>query len=67
MAELGSNEICGNGKYPQEIILRALIAHEVGHVLLGTNSHAPRGIMSAMLSPADLRLAISIPAHRIPR
>ena len=51
-------EICDSGKYPQEIILGVLIAHEVGHVLLGSNSHWPQGIMSAKLSSADLRLAL---------
>ena len=51
-------EICENGRFPEEIILGDLMAHEVGHVLLGSNSHSPQGIMSAKLSPADLRLAI---------
>jgi len=50
-------EICSNGRYPQDLILGVLMAHEVGHVLLGDNSHSPQGIMNAKLSPADLRLA----------
>ena len=28
--------------------------HELGHLLLGTNSHAPTGIMRARWQPADL-------------
>jgi hypothetical protein len=30
------------------------IAHELGHLLLGTNSHAPTGLMRARWQPADL-------------
>jgi hypothetical protein len=30
------------------------VAHEIGHLLLGTNSHAPAGIMRASWQPADL-------------
>ena len=33
------------------------IAHEVGHLLLGTNSHSPAGIMRARWQPADLASA----------
>lgn len=33
------------------------IAHELGHLLLGTNSHAPIGIMRARWQPADLASA----------
>jgi hypothetical protein len=33
------------------------IAHELGHLLLGTNSHAPTGIMRARWQPADLARA----------
>jgi len=33
------------------------IAHELGHLLLGTNSHAPAGIMRARWQPADLASA----------
>jgi hypothetical protein len=33
------------------------IAHEIGHLLLGTNSHAPVGIMRARWQPADLASA----------
>jgi hypothetical protein len=30
------------------------VAHEIGHLLLGTNSHAPTGLMRARWQPADL-------------
>jgi hypothetical protein len=33
------------------------IAHELGHLLLGTNSHAPMGLMRARWQPADLARA----------
>ena len=33
------------------------IAHELGHLLLGTNSHSPFGIMRARWQPADLASA----------
>ena len=51
-------ETCDGGKYPQELILGHLMAHELGHVLLGENSHSPQGIMSTRLSPGDLKLAL---------
>jgi len=33
------------------------IAHEIGHLLLGTNSHSPSGLMSARWSTRELKLA----------
>jgi hypothetical protein len=33
------------------------IAHEIGHLLLGTNSHSPSGLMSAHWSARELKLA----------
>jgi hypothetical protein len=38
-------------------ILGHAIAHEIGHLLLGTNSHVPTGIMRAQWQPADLASA----------
>jgi hypothetical protein len=35
-------------------ILGYVAAHEIGHLLLGTNSHAPRGIMRADWGPDEL-------------
>jgi len=40
-----------------EAILGLVIAHELGHLLLGTNSHAVRGIMRANWKRQDLSLA----------
>ena len=40
-----------------EAILGLVIAHELGHLLLGTNSHAARGIMRANWKKQDLSLA----------
>jgi hypothetical protein len=42
------------GTDPAELLGRA-IAHEVGHLLLGTNRHAPHGLMRASWTAADLR------------
>lgn len=39
------------------VILGYALAHEVGHLLLGTNSHAPTGIMCARWTEKELRLA----------
>ena len=36
-------------------LLGKTIAHEIGHLLLGTNRHAPHGVMRASWSGADLR------------
>ncbi len=35
-------------------ILGHAFAHEIGHLLLGTNSHSPTGLMRARWQPADL-------------
>jgi len=38
-------------------LLGAAIAHELGHLLLGTNSHSSTGLMSAFWSGKQLRIA----------
>jgi len=38
-------------------ILGHAVAHELGHLLLGTNSHAPTGLMRARWQPADIASA----------
>ncbi|MGE3577672.1 MAG: hypothetical protein AB7I25_04360 [Vicinamibacterales bacterium] len=43
-----------SGADPEELAGLA-IAHEVGHLLLGTNSHAPRGLMRARWTAEELR------------
>jgi len=42
------------GVDPATLLARA-IAHEIGHVLLGTIGHSPRGLMRARWSVAELR------------
>jgi hypothetical protein len=37
------------------VLLGRTIAHELGHLLLGTNRHAPHGLMRASWAGADLR------------
>jgi hypothetical protein len=37
-------------------ILACVVAHELGHVLLGPNSHSAAGIMTACLTDKELRL-----------
>lgn len=39
------------------VILGYALAHEIGHLLLGTNSHSPIGIMRAAWTENELRLA----------
>ncbi len=39
------------------IILGHAMAHELGHLLLGTNSHSPDGLMRAHWGPSDLAQA----------
>jgi hypothetical protein len=36
-------------------LLGRTLAHEIGHLLLGTNAHAPHGLMRASWSAVDLR------------
>ena len=43
---------------PAELLGRAM-AHEIGHLLLGTNRHAPRGLMRAFWSSTDLRQSLA--------
>jgi hypothetical protein len=41
------------------LLLGRAIAHEVGHLLLGTNAHSVNGLMRAQWSPADIRRRVS--------
>lgn len=45
------------GLLREEELLGYVIAHELGHLLLGPNSHSPAGVMCARWSPDQLRLA----------
>ncbi|HET9196211.1 MAG TPA: hypothetical protein VFO21_25210 [Vicinamibacterales bacterium] len=37
------------------LLLGRAIAHELGHLLLGSNAHSVRGLMRAQWTPADIR------------
>jgi hypothetical protein len=39
------------------LVLGHAMAHELGHLLLGSNSHSPRGLMRAVWSPRDMQRA----------
>ena len=39
-------------------LLGLVIAHELGHLLLGLSSHSPTGLMSPVWKSAELRLAV---------
>ena len=43
---------------PWTQLLGSVIAHEVGHLLLGSNSHSGTGIMRAQWQPGELREAL---------
>jgi hypothetical protein len=40
-------------------MLGHVISHEIGHLLLGTNSHSPSGIMRAQWDREQLSLAVA--------
>jgi hypothetical protein len=40
-------------------VLGATVAHEIGHILLGSNAHTRSGIMCSRFQRADLRRAAS--------
>jgi hypothetical protein len=42
---------------PPFLVLGATMAHEIGHLLLGSQAHSPRGVMSARIGCPELRLA----------
>jgi hypothetical protein len=45
------------GELPLEIVLSHAVAHELGHLLLGSNSHAVRGLMQSRWSSEQMRKA----------
>jgi len=51
-------DLAKNELLPWTAILGHLIAHELGHLLLGTNSHFPVGIMRANWRPAEIKQAL---------
>jgi hypothetical protein len=46
-----------SSQVPIGLVLGHVAAHEIGHLLLGTGSHSPAGIMQANWKPEDLRRA----------
>lgn len=53
-ADLVTGVARGAGIDARELLGRA-IAHEIGHLLLGTNQHASAGLMRAVWSRVELR------------
>ena len=47
------------GASPMPLLLGRAMAHEIGHLLLGTHSHSSKGIMRPFWSGQDLRLDVS--------
>lgn len=45
--------LAARSRVPLPRVLACAVAHELGHLLLGANSHSDRGIMRAGWSPAD--------------
>ena len=50
-------ELAREQRLPESLILGSIMAHELGHALLGPGSHSPAGVMKAGLNPADFQLA----------
>ena len=48
-------DVAKNGEQTSEKILGLTVAHEIGHALLGSNSHSSRGIMRPHWDPEDLQ------------
>jgi hypothetical protein len=49
--------IADGRKYRQAVVLGAIIAHELGHLLLGIGSHSKGGLMSLPWGPKALTAA----------
>jgi len=52
-----TEDVAINAEVTHPEILAIAIAHELGHALLGPNSHSDTGIMRPRLQPADFRKA----------
>jgi hypothetical protein len=50
-----AQDLQGSSKLDLALILASVMAHEVGHFLLGSNAHAISGIMRAHWEPRELR------------
>jgi len=52
-----AESLAAGASLPADVILGTVIAHEIGHLLLGTNSHSSKGIMRGQWEGSDLREA----------
>jgi hypothetical protein len=50
-----ARDLQGTSKVDLALILASVMAHEMGHLLLGSNAHAISGIMQAHWEPSELR------------
>jgi hypothetical protein len=50
-----AQDLQGSSKGDLALILASVMAHEIGHLLLGSNAHAISGIMRAHWEPRELR------------
>ena len=55
---LGINAFRAANPVPTGELLGCVIAHELGHLLLGTASHSPTGLMSAVWQDPELRQVV---------
>jgi hypothetical protein len=44
-------------EFDPDLVLGAAMAHELGHLLLGSHTHSPDGVMAARLGPLQLKRA----------
>lgn len=51
------SEISDGRKYRRDVVLGAMMAHEIGHLLLGINSHSKMGLMTLPWGPKVLLAA----------
>jgi hypothetical protein len=52
-----AEELAKEGNLGLGTVLGHAIAHEIGHLLLGSNAHLPRGLMRAKWGPKELQFA----------
>jgi hypothetical protein len=48
-----------NAEFEIPMVLGSVIAHEIGHLLLGLNSHSGSGIMQKRWQPSQVRQAVT--------
>jgi hypothetical protein len=53
-----ARELHNSWSFPLAVVMGNVMAHELGHLLLGSNSHASAGIMRARWQGEDLRRAM---------